>query len=58
MNLITNNRYVLRKQKETQNKDFFDSISDFFIHAILSTYQEHILNDNSIFLNCHILVLI
>ena len=29
--LINNDNYALRKQKETQTNDFFDSISDFFI---------------------------
>lgn len=32
--------YALRKQKDVSNTDLFDSFSDFFIHSILSLYQQ------------------
>ena len=34
---------VIRKQREKNKTDLFDSISDFFIHSILSLYQGKIL---------------
>jgi len=46
-----NNKMVLRKQKDSTKIDFFDSCSDFFIHAFLSKYYKKILNNDKVIPN-------
>tara|TARA_B100001248_G_C27335508_1_gene433622 strand:+ start:104 stop:1219 length:1116 start_codon:yes stop_codon:yes gene_type:complete len=46
---------ILRKQRDNTKVDFFDSCSDFFIHAFLSLYHSKILNKHNVIPKIHYL---